>query len=79
MSKEQIDILPDMSQELASMGRGSMQRKIQALAAQLRQLQAALDVAKFALDAISDDRSDGMRAKYLADDALGKIAVLERS
>ena len=72
MSKEQIDILPDMSQELASMGRGSMQRKIQ-------QLQAALDVAKFALDAISDDRSDGMRAKYLADDALGKIAVLERS
>lgn len=69
MSKEQVDLLPDLSQELASMGRGSMQRRIE-------QLTAALEVAKQELGRIAS----GCDSKCLvADRALERIERLERS
>lgn len=47
---QQVDILPDLSQELASMGRGSMQRRIQLL-------EAALAEADETLNSISNSDS----------------------
>ena len=44
----ELDLLPDLSQELASMGRGSMQRRIEQLEAELAM------VAKFVKEDLED-------------------------
>jgi hypothetical protein len=64
----QPDILPDMSQELASMGRGSMQRRIQLL-------EQALAAAETVLDQIASDNTD---ACDKADRVLGSIQRILR-
>ncbi len=79
MTKEQTDILPDMSSEIASMGRGSMARRIAVLeddvatakqlvrdvAKERNALQEALDEAKEALAGIAADDNtwQGQEAK----------------
>ncbi len=56
MTKEQTDILPDMSQELASMGRGSMARRI----AELERLVIEIEYTSSFLD-----RSPTMRVQQM--------------
>ena len=58
MNKEQVDVLPDYSAELASLGRGSMMVRI-------AKLEAALNLARYTLSKIHEhgDNGDAERAE----------------
>ena len=57
-TKEQVDVLPDYSAELASLGRGSFMVKI-------AKLEAALNLARYTLSKIHEigDTSEAVRAE----------------
>jgi len=71
MSKEQVDVLPDYSAELASLGRGSMIRRIQLL-------QKALTAATDGLEAVARDSLGGESPRLYADKVMDRVEQILR-